>query len=52
MEQTSLDVLRIYLETMEKILAVSTNAVGPKKIIMDEEAKGLLPLLNLNPEGK
>ncbi len=43
---------RIYLETMEKILAVSTNAVGPKKIIMDEEAKGLLPLLNLNPEGK
>ena len=25
---------------------------GPRKIIMDEDAKGLLPLLNLNQEGK
>jgi membrane protease subunit HflK len=38
---------RIYLETMSKILAT-----GPKKIVMDDEAKGLLPLLNLNPESK
>ena len=38
---------RIFLETMGKILAS-----GPKKIVMDEEAKGLLPLLNINPEGK
>ena len=38
---------RIFLETMGKILAS-----GPKKIVMDEKAKGLLPLLNINPEGK
>ena len=38
---------RIFLETMGKILAS-----GPQKIVMDEEAKGLLPLLNINPEGK
>jgi len=38
---------RIFLETMGKILAT-----GPKKIVMDEEAQGLLPLLNLNPESK
>jgi hypothetical protein len=25
---------------------------GPRKIIMDEDAKGLLPLLNLNQEAK
>ena len=38
---------RIFLETMGKILAS-----GPQKIVMDEEAKGLLPLLNINPKGK
>ena len=38
---------RIYLETLNEVLAT-----GPRKIIMDTEAKGLLPLLNLNKEGK
>ena len=38
---------RIYLETLNEVLAT-----GPRKIIMDTEAKGLLPLLNLNEEGK
>jgi len=34
---------RLYLETMAEILP----QVG-KKIVIDEDAKGLLPLLNLN----
>ena len=38
---------RIYLETLNEVLAT-----GPRKIIMDTEAKGLLPMLNLNKEGK
>ena len=38
---------RIYLETLNEVLAT-----GPRKIIMDTEVKGLLPLLNLNKEGK
>jgi len=38
---------RIYLETLNEVLAT-----GPRKIIMDTEAKGLLPLLNLNEEAK
>ena len=38
---------RVYLETLNEVLAT-----GPQKIIMDTEAKGLLPLLNLNKEGK
>ena len=38
---------RIYLETLNEVLAT-----GPRKNIMDTEAKGLLPLLNLNKEGK
>ena len=38
---------RIYLETLNEVLAT-----GPRKIIMDTEAKGLLPLLNLNQEAK
>ena len=38
---------RIYLETLNEVLAT-----GPQKIIMDTEAKGLLPLLNLNQEAK
>lgn len=38
---------RIYLETIGKVFLD-----GPKKIVMDEEAKGLLPLLNLNTEDK
>ena len=25
---------------------------GPRKVIMDQDAKGLLPLLNLNQEAK
>ena len=42
---------RIYLETIGKVFNTATNT-GPKKIIIDEEAKGLLPLLNLNTGGK
>ena len=38
---------RIYLETMNEVLAT-----GPRKSILDTEAKGLLPLLNLNQEAK
>lgn len=37
---------RMYLETMDKVL----NQVGSKTII-DDSLQGLLPLLNLNPEG-
>tara|TARA_B100001123_G_scaffold105498_1_gene122544 strand:+ start:225 stop:1241 length:1017 start_codon:yes stop_codon:yes gene_type:complete len=51
---------RIYLETIGKVLATggsgdqeqSEKGGGPRKIIMDEDAKGLLPLLNLNQENK
>ena len=42
---------RIYLETIGKVFNTATNT-GPNKIIIDEEAKGLLPLLNLNTGGK
>ncbi|MEL0120667.1 MAG: hypothetical protein VXB01_17160, partial [Opitutae bacterium] len=38
---------RIYLETMEQVLQ---NA--GRKIILDDEVSGVLPLLNLNQEGK
>jgi membrane protease subunit HflK len=38
---------RIYLETMGKVI----DQVG-RKIIIDEKASGILPLLNLNPESK
>lgn len=38
---------RMYLETMNQVL----NQLG-RKIIMDEQATGVLPLLNLNEEGK
>jgi len=37
---------RMYLETMDKVL----GTVG-RKIIIDEDVSGLLPLLNLNQEG-
>ncbi|MDP6795980.1 MAG: FtsH protease activity modulator HflK [Verrucomicrobiota bacterium] len=52
---------RIYLETIGKVLATQQRddgngafivEQGPRKIIMDEDAKGLLPLLNLNQEVK
>ena len=52
---------RIYLETIGKVLATQQRDdgeggfvvdQGPRKIIMDEDAKGLLPLLNLNQEAK
>ena len=52
---------RIYLETIGKVLSTQQRddgnggfAVeqGPRKIIMDEDAKGMLPLLNLNQEAK
>ena len=52
---------RIYLETIGKVLATQQRddgeggfvvEQGPRKIIMDEDAKGLLPLLNLNQEAK
>ena len=52
---------RIYLETIGKVLATRQRddgkggfvvEQGPRKIIMDEDAKGLLPLLNLNQEAK
>lgn len=38
---------RIYLETMGKVI----DQVG-SKVIIDEKATGILPLLNLNPESK
>ncbi|HIG27309.1 MAG TPA: FtsH protease activity modulator HflK [Verrucomicrobiales bacterium] len=37
---------RLYLESMQKVLA----QVG-RKIIVDHESSGILPLLNLSPEG-
>ena len=37
---------RFYLETMETVL----NKAG-RKIILDEDVSGILPLLNLNQEG-
>ena len=52
---------RIYLETIGKVLATQQRddgnggfivEQGPRKIIMDEDSKGLLPLLNLNQEAK
>ena len=52
---------RIYLETIGKVLSTQQRddgnggfvvEQGPRKIIMDEDAKGLLPLLNLNQEAK
>jgi len=57
---------RIYLETIGKVFATGGSGVqagdpggqgqagkgGPRKIIIDEDAKGLLPLLNLNQEAK
>ena len=43
---------RIYLETIGKVFNTGPETTGPKKIILDEEAKGLLPLLNLNTGGK
>jgi len=52
---------RIYLETIGKVLATEQRddgnggfivEQGPRKIIMDEDSKGLLPLLNLNQEAK
>jgi modulator of FtsH protease HflK len=52
---------RIYLETIGKVLATQQRddgeggvvvKQGPRKIIMDEDSKGLLPLLNLNQEAK
>ena len=52
---------RIYLETIGKVLSTQKRddgngglvvEQGPRKIIMDEDAKGLLPLLNLNQEAK
>lgn len=52
---------RIYLETIGKVLAAQQRddgnggfivEQGPRKIIMDEDTKGLLPLLNLNQEAK
>ena len=38
---------RIYLETMEMVLSKAG-----RKIILDEDVSGVLPLLNLNQEGK
>ena len=52
---------RIYLETIGKVLATQQRddgkggvvvEQGPRKVIMDQDAKGLLPLLNLNQEAK
>ena len=52
---------RIYLETIGKVLATQQRddgkggfvvEQGPRKIIMDEDAKGMLPLLNLNQGAK
>ena len=57
---------RIYLETVGKVFATGglgsqtggpdgqaqTGKGSPRKIIIDEDAKGLLPLLNLNQEAK
>ena len=52
---------RIYLETIGKVLATQQRddgeggvvvEQGPRKVIMDQDAKGLLPLLNLNQETK
>jgi membrane protease subunit HflK len=52
---------RIYLETIGKVLATQQRddgnggfivEQGPRKIIMDEDSMGLLPLLNLNQEAK
>ena len=56
---------RIYLETLGKVFATGdpgdpgdpggqgqAGKGAPRKIIMDEDAKGLLPLLNLNQEAK
>ena len=52
---------RIYLETIGKVLASQQRddgnggfvlEQGPRKIIMDQDSKGLLPLLNLNQEAK
>ena len=52
---------RIYLETIGKVLATQQRddgkggvvvEQGPRKVIMDQDAKGLLPLLNLNLEAK
>ena len=52
---------RIYLETIGKVLATQQRDDGnggfvveksPRKIIMDQDSKGLLPLLNLNQEAK
>lgn len=38
---------RIYLETMNEILPLVS-----KKIVVDDELKGIIPLLNLEPAGK
>ncbi len=52
---------RIYLETIGKVLAAQQRddgkggfvvEQGPRKIIMDQDVTGLLPLLNLNQEAK
>ena len=52
---------RIYLETIGKVLATQQRDDGnggfvveksPRKIIMDQDSKGLLPLLNLNQGAK
>ena len=52
---------RIYLETIGKVLATQQRddgkggfvvEQGPRKIIMDQDSKGLLPLLNLNQGAK
>ena len=53
---------RIYLETLGKVFATGdpddpggqgqAGKGAPRKIIMDEDAKGLIPLLNLNQEAK
>jgi len=37
---------RIYLETLQEVMPTLKS-----KIVIDEEAKGILPLLQLNPEG-